>query len=287
MRPWRRYQRWLYSGARNETADRIKRSAIVFAPHQDDETLGCGGSVILKRRAGTPVACVFMTDGSTSHRRFLDVEQLRSLRNAEAVEATQVLGVHREDVHFLGFPDGQLARFHEDAVIQVVALIERYRPDELYVPYRADGVRDHESTYAVVVDAVHKARWVVDVCEYPIWLWNQWPWVPLRIRWDREMGRTLTRLAGSGFGWRMLRECRTAVFVGDVLDTKRKALSHYRSQMMVLQPGTEWPTLGDVSGGEFLKWFFQDFEVFRCQRFSGRSKEPGLTVQSGERRQDG
>ena len=33
----------------------LGRPAVVFAPHPDDEALGCGGTFIRKRRAGAPV----------------------------------------------------------------------------------------------------------------------------------------------------------------------------------------------------------------------------------------
>src|SRR4030065_330273 len=137
MRPWQWLRRMLYAGLRNETEERLKSSAVIFAPHQDDETLGCGGTIMLKRKAGTPVACVFMTDGSTSHRSFM---------------------------------------------------------------------KDDEGTHAVVTDALNKVGRPVEICEYPIWFWNQWPWVPFHIRCNRESGRMLWRMLFSGFGLRLLLE---------------------------------------------------------------------------------
>src|SRR5579885_2284019 len=41
--------------------------ALIIAPHHDDETLGCGGVIALKRAAGVPVQVVILTDGSRSH----------------------------------------------------------------------------------------------------------------------------------------------------------------------------------------------------------------------------
>ena len=37
---------------------------MVFAPHPDDETIGCGGSAALYGQAGIPVQALVMTDGS-------------------------------------------------------------------------------------------------------------------------------------------------------------------------------------------------------------------------------
>jgi hypothetical protein len=49
----------------------LRRSAVVFAPHPDDETLGCGGTIVRKIRAGARVRLVVMTDGGSSHRELL------------------------------------------------------------------------------------------------------------------------------------------------------------------------------------------------------------------------
>jgi LmbE family N-acetylglucosaminyl deacetylase len=271
VRPWPQLRRTLYAGLRDDTPGRAKASAVVFAPHQDDETLGCGGTMVLKCRAGTAVSCVFMTDGTTSHRCFMDAEELRNLRMQEAMNATTVLGLSRANVHFLNFEDGLLRPSDPNAVTQIVALLDRYCPEEIYVPYRADGTADHEATHAVVVEAAIKTGRPFEICEYPVWVWNQWPWVPLQVRCNRDDGRTLLSILRAGLGFRLIRECRSGVFVGDLLDQKREALSQHRSQMTVLRPGTAWPTLKDISGGEFLRCFFQDFEIFRCWKIFGRS----------------
>jgi len=268
---WRKLQSLLSSGLRNDTEMRMKTSAMVFAPHPDDETLGCGGTIILKRQAGTPVTCVFMTDGSASHRQYMQADQLSALRKSEAINAADVLGLSPEEVHFLNYPDGELKRFHRDAVIKITGLLNRYNPYEVYVPYRTDGLADHETTYKVVVDALDKSGLTVQICEYPIWLWNQWPWVSLHIRFNSELFSTLLGLIRSGFGLRLIRECRSVVSIGNLLEIKRRALAEHRSQMTSQIHGTAWPTLNDVSDGEFLKCFFQEVELFRCSHINGKN----------------
>src|SRR5438067_976178 len=41
-------------------------SIMVIAPHQDDETFGCGGLIALQREGGATVKVVFLTDGGNS-----------------------------------------------------------------------------------------------------------------------------------------------------------------------------------------------------------------------------
>ncbi len=40
-----------------------QKSAMIFSPHQDDETFGCGGLIALKREQQIPVVVVIITDG--------------------------------------------------------------------------------------------------------------------------------------------------------------------------------------------------------------------------------
>lgn len=271
MKPWRRLRCLFYSGLRDETGKRVNASAVVFAPHQDDEALGCAGTILLKRQAGTQVGCVFMTDGRTSHRQFMAEEELRRLRKSEAVDAAAILGIARSDVHFLDFEDGRLSRFHNGAVEKVLALIDKYHPDEVYVPYRADGTPDHEETYVIVVEACRKSGLQLEVCEYPVWFWNQWPWVSLSVRCSRETLKELLRVFRAQLGWKLFRTFRIGVYVEGVMEKKRQVLAQYRSQMNVLKEGSAWPTLGGVSNGEFLNCFFQSFEVFHCTKFSAET----------------
>lgn len=222
--------------------------------------------MLLKRRAGAAVACVFMTDGSTSHRAFIAEEELRALRRSEAQEATASLGLAPEDVHFLDLPDGRLRGSLAGAVSLAGNLIDRYRPDEVYVPLREDGIADHEATYSAVVRACGASDLQCEICEYPVWAWNQWPWVSLRLDLSRDTLQRLVQVARMGLGRRLVRACTMGMDVRGVQKEKRQILATYRSQMTALQAGAGWPTLQDVSEGEFLACFFQDYEVFRCSR---------------------
>src|SRR5579862_5129583 len=72
--------------------------ALIVAPHPDDETFACGGLITLKRRRGVLVSVVFLTDGSGA-KADLDPLALTRLRQGEALQALNILGVAIEDVH--------------------------------------------------------------------------------------------------------------------------------------------------------------------------------------------
>jgi LmbE family N-acetylglucosaminyl deacetylase len=245
---------------------------VVFAPHQDDETLGCGGTIIQKRRAGVPVWIIFLTDGSRSHKNFMSKEDLRSLRMQEAL-----MGVPEEQIHFLQYPNGELGQYRAEAQKQVEMLLGEIRPQEVYLPSPWDFHFEHRITAEIILDALallrkeHRAapstlegeRSGPQVYEYPIWFWNQWPLVGLPNGNPVERSRLLKRGLRYGLGVTLLAEFRHSVSVCKVLDTKRDALAQYVSQTTRLNSSPDWATLQEVAGGEFLNFFFQDCEIFR------------------------
>jgi LmbE family N-acetylglucosaminyl deacetylase len=257
-------RRLLHARLQPELAPHQTSSALIIAPHQDDETLGCGGTIALKRNAGTQVTVAFMTDGTTSHQRYMSEAELKARRHSEAVDACEILGVSGSDVRFLDFPDGKLGSHCQEGLVQVVRILNLCRPAEVFVPYQHDGTPDHEATYQIVRGAVQEAGHVARIYEYPIWIWNRWPWVQLRPAATRECIGAVANACLSGFGLNGLRTFRCGVRIDGVLDQKRQALHRHRTQMTAVIAGVPWPTLSDVSDGDFLQCFFQDFEVFRC-----------------------
>jgi hypothetical protein len=56
----------LLSRAKEVTSKPATRSCVVPGPHPDDETLGCGATIMRKIVTGTPVEVVIATDGRHS-----------------------------------------------------------------------------------------------------------------------------------------------------------------------------------------------------------------------------
>src|SRR6185369_12093790 len=79
----------------------------VFAPHPDDESLGCGGAIALLRKFNLPVHTIVMSDGTLSHpnSRKFPAEKLRRLRETEIKNALKILGVCEDKITFLRYAD--------------------------------------------------------------------------------------------------------------------------------------------------------------------------------------
>ena len=153
--------------------------AVIFAPHQDDETLGCGGLIALKGSQNIPVWIVFLTDGAVSYQYdpHSDPAGLSQIRRREAMAALSILGVDPLKVYFLDHPDGELLTLcpdrHQFLIEQLIQILHQAQPQEIYLPHFLDGHPDHEATWNLVQEALIGNHQRVNIWQYPIWLFWQ------------------------------------------------------------------------------------------------------------------
>jgi len=132
---------------------------LVFSPHFDDESIGCGGAIARHVAEGGHAAVVFMTRGDlgdTTPGRESSPQQSEQIRKREADEALKILGVQARD--YLDFPDGFL-QWTPEAVKKAAAMIRKHRPDIIYAPHAQDVHNDHKATWQIVFDAIPRAAW--------------------------------------------------------------------------------------------------------------------------------
>lgn len=236
-------------------------SCVVFAPHPDDEVLACGGTIAKKRRQHIDVHIVYMTDGSKSHdASLIDPQELVAIRGQEARAAAGALGVAADCLEFLDYEDSRLSDSVAQAVSPVQAILEKVRPQEVYLPYRKEFQSEHIATHKIVVEALRRGRLLVQTYEYPVWSWPTMVWSWSRLRSFRKMLSTLAMLTHRLDAVRMVK-----VDITDTLDVKRKALAEYRSQVTRFQ-GPLWPILPP----DFVARFLVPYEIF----FQTRYKRP-------------
>jgi LmbE family N-acetylglucosaminyl deacetylase len=247
--------------AENLLAEDLKRSAIVFSPHFDDETLACGGTILKKKAAGAHIKIVFMTDSSTSHRHLMPEDRLKAIRAGEALAAGKHLGIDAGDLLCLNYRSDRLGEQIHASAKKVARILRHERPEDVFIPYSKDQQPDHMAANASVRLALRLTGHEALVYEYPVWFWSQWPWIHRTARGPRGMIRVSAEAVISGLA--ITRDFNAMVYVGDVLETKMNALAEYRSQMTRLVPGDRWLTLADINDGEFLECFLGTYEIFR------------------------
>lgn len=242
---------WLLS--RDRTAAAAARSCLVLAPHPDDETLGCGATILRKTAAGRSVWVVFACDGRGSHTsERTGAEALASLREAEARAACAVLGVDEGCLVFLRVPDGTLSQHQATVAQRIGALIRTLQPEEVYVCSGLDGHPDHRALSAVVDRLIVADVIGVPVFAYPVWMWDLRSWSGGRAFNLCAAARAL-RDQLAVIGGRRMR----AVNATGLAALKRAALDCHRSQMGTLPQEPGWRALEPA----FLAHFFGRREI--------------------------
>lgn len=122
---------------------------LVFAPHPDDEIIGVGGTIAKRAKAGEEVYVCIVTKGQEPvfHKEF--IEQGRR----ECKEADAKIGV--KETIFLDFPAVMLEtipRYEFNGKISEV--VQKIKPDEVYIPHRGDMQIDHQMVADAVMVAV-------------------------------------------------------------------------------------------------------------------------------------
>jgi LmbE family N-acetylglucosaminyl deacetylase len=124
----------------------IDKKMLVVAPHPDDETFGCGGTILRATREGIEVHWLIVTTmrGANEYTQ-QQIEERDALIQA-VTEAYGFAGVHQ-----LGFTtarlDGMGLKPLVDAVGEVMAEL---RPTDVYAPFRHDIHSDHRQVFDAV-----------------------------------------------------------------------------------------------------------------------------------------
>lgn len=151
------------------------RTALILAPHPDDESLGCGGLIAAACQKGLPPIVAIVTDGTGSHpsSRQFPPQALQALREREAEEAAGALGLGRERLVFLRLKDTAAPRHgatFDATVAALSSLAISNRCATIFAPWRHDPHGDHEATY-FIAEAVAR-RSGARLVAYPVWGWT-------------------------------------------------------------------------------------------------------------------
>lgn len=177
---------------------------VVLAPHMDDETIGCGGTLARHVDAGADVTVIFLTDGrqgsprvqsASGEERAAAERELVIERKAEAQLALAALGV--KHIEYLDAPDTRLES-DGDVAGKLGTLLETLRPDRVYLPFFLEQHPDHRAASRVLVDAVAGRALSFECHGYEVWT----PLLP-----------------------------NTKVWIDTTFDRKKAAMAHYRSQL--------------------------------------------------------
>lgn len=135
-----------------------KKTILVLAPHNDDETLGCGATIAKHIQNGDEVFVATLT--SIDDDNPVMKPNKEEIRN-ETKAAMKILGVPEENIIFEDLPNVMVSDIPMYKVNQVVhSVVFNVKPDIMYIPFMNDLHKDHRT---IVYAAQVAARTVTEV----------------------------------------------------------------------------------------------------------------------------
>ncbi len=183
------------------------KKLMIFAPHPDDDIIGCGGTIAKNTAEGNTVSVVYISSGEAGSLNDSPGE-LAVIREEEARRAAALLGVN--DLFFLRRQDGYIA-FEQEAIEKLIRLIRAEKPDTIYLPHAQESVRDHQISHQLVIEACNRAAG---------------PWFQ---HCGPEPWSVSTILAYEV--WTPLQTINQTEDISDFMDVKIAALREHRSQI--------------------------------------------------------
>ena len=175
--------------------------ALVLSPHQDDESLGVGGTMALMVQQGIPVEVYYTSDGGTINPQYADSqEEVSRIRFEEARKVADFLGT---EMSILGIPDANP------------------RPTIAHLEAFAQKIHDNsEATIFIpwLLDSPPKHRYL----HHLLFLTDKYIGLPAITLCQYQVHNTLLP---SHF-----------VDISHVIDTKKKCLEFFESQNKYLRP---------------------------------------------------
>jgi LmbE family N-acetylglucosaminyl deacetylase len=126
-------------------------NVLVVAPHPDDETIGCGGTLCLHTARGDRVTVVFLTSGELGLKH-LPREEAWRVRESEAEAAAKVLGLAH--VTFLRCPDWFVGDNVPETASRLRHTLQQEEPQVVYLPHTGDNHPDHRAALPVLRTAL-------------------------------------------------------------------------------------------------------------------------------------
>jgi LmbE family N-acetylglucosaminyl deacetylase len=211
---------------------------MVFAPHPDDEILGCFGAIVSHLNKEEEVSVVYMTSGEAGDNSVSPL-LLKRTREQEAKKVMSSLGIKR--YFFMGLPDGEI-RYDSSTVKMVADVIVKWDPVYVYVPNGEEPHKDHKTACRVVTDALRSLA-LDNRC--------------FEIRYYEV--------------WRSLYRFNLVIDISSLAENKKKHIRMYKSQLKNVRYDQEILAINKKRGSRYREGSF--CEVYDCYRISSKKTE--------------
>ena len=135
----------------------VPKNVLIIVAHQDDETIGCAGTIKKWSALETRVDVIFVTSGNTGidHSGEYSSKNIVAVRDAEAQKAKGILGI--ASIQCLG-EETQCVENTQELFHEIISSIRFHRPELVITHAPNDKHRDHRAVSEVVREACWKAN---------------------------------------------------------------------------------------------------------------------------------
>lgn len=168
------------------------KKIMIIAPHMDDEIIGCAGTILKYRDIIKKLIVVHITNDKKRE------EEFKKIKDALKID----------ECYNLDLKDGFVNSFYKLGVLEIIKVIQKEKPDIVFIPHQNDYHRDHISTNLISLDAIEKARY---------WETNYSVWHVNKI-YEYEV-------------WKLQSDVSEIVEISDYIENKKELMKNYTSQL--------------------------------------------------------
>lgn len=191
------------------------KNILIIAPHPDDETLGCGGIIAIKSRAGYEINIIVLSDGSRLFEGTFgkntqpSPKGISDLRKRETERTVKLLGGDPGKIRYLDYKDGSLEEKTDEIAKLIREAIHELKPEQVYAPDNYEHHPDHNAANVITRKALEEIEEKPEFHQYF-----------LSLKW--------------GLSFDDVKEVITEVDISEFYDLKKEALTMFDCHLKVV-----------------------------------------------------
>lgn len=131
------------------------KKILFFAVHPDDETLGCGGTILKHKANNDQIYWVILTKANlkiTTNQNFETIQKQYVSESAQAYNFNEIFHLDFLTTELDTYPLGKI-------VEKLSTIISNVKPDVIYIPNRSDIHSDHKVAFEAIMSCTKSFRY--------------------------------------------------------------------------------------------------------------------------------
>jgi len=140
-----------------------KQCVVMFCAHNDDQTIGAGGTIRKYIDEGIDVYTYIFSYGESSHPH-LKPEVVAEMREKESIRAAKILG---DKIHYFGLKEGKFLETYNSKDIKKI--IKDRKPIKIFTHSPDDAHPDHRAVYKIITDTLREIKYKRELYSFDVW----------------------------------------------------------------------------------------------------------------------